>query len=100
MIKVWGELDDHGPGSYGRVVLECSTLPSYNSNKFRELGFFCVYLITSNELNRNWIDLIGSLSWKENGFTFKKKKGRWYPSETMTNADYADDLVLLANTPA
>ena len=24
---------------------------------------------------------------------------RWYPAETITDADYADDLVLLANTP-
>ena len=24
----------------------------------------------------------------------------YFPAETMTNADYVDDLVLLANTPA
>ena len=41
---------------------------------------------------------------KENGFTFlKRKKKKWgarkYLSETITDADYADDLVLLGNTP-
>ena len=37
---------------------------------------------------------------KENGFTLKKARSRWYPTETMKNVDDADDLVLLANTPA
>ena len=37
---------------------------------------------------------------KENGFTLKKTRSRSYPAETITNADCADDLVLLANTPA
>ena len=27
-------------------------------------------------------------------------KSRWYPTETMTDTDYADDLALLANIPA
>ena len=34
---------------------------------------------------------------KENGFTLKKAKSRWYPSETITDTDYADDLALLVN---
>ena len=29
-----------------------------------------------------------------------KAKSRWYPTETITDADYTDDLALLANTPA
>ena len=40
------------------------------------------------------IDLI-----KENGFTLKKTRSRQYPAETMTDADYTDDLVLLTSTP-
>ena len=36
---------------------------------------------------------------KENGFTLKKPRSRQYPAEAITNADYADDLVLLDNTP-
>ena len=40
-----------------------------------------------------FIDLI-----KENGFTLKKTS-RWYSVEKLTEADYADDLVLLANSP-
>ena len=37
---------------------------------------------------------------KENGSTFKKAKCRRYPAETMIGTNYADDLKLLANTPA
>ena len=39
------------------------------------------------------IDLI-----KENGFTLKKTRRRWYPAETMTDADYTDDHSLLVNS--
>ena len=38
------------------------------------------------------IDLI-----KKNGFIQTKASNRQYPTETMTDADYADDLALLAN---
>ena len=37
---------------------------------------------------------------KENSFTLKKLRSRRYPPKTIMNADYADDLTLLANTPA
>ena len=38
---------------------------------------------------------------KENSFTVKRKKvRRQYHAETITDADYKDDLLLLANTPA
>ena len=32
-------------------------------------------------------------------FELTKKRSKRYPAKTITNADYADDLVLLANTP-
>ena len=35
---------------------------------------------------------------KENGFTLKKARSRRYPAQT-TDANYADDITLLANTP-
>ena len=41
---------------------------------------------------------------EENGFTLKKKKKEakswWYPTETIIDAKYADDLGLIANTSA
>ena len=41
------------------------------------------------------IDLI-----EENGFILKKKvKSKQYPVEIITDADYADDITLLVNTP-
>ena len=36
---------------------------------------------------------------KENGFTLKKERSRWYSAQTLTDADYADDIALQANTP-
>ena len=37
---------------------------------------------------------------KDNGFKLAKESSRRYPSQTITNVDYADDIELLANTPA
>ena len=36
---------------------------------------------------------------KENGFTLAKERSRRYPAQTISEADYADDIALLANTP-
>ena len=37
---------------------------------------------------------------KENGFKLTKERSRRYPAKTITDADYADDIALLANAPA
>ena len=37
---------------------------------------------------------------KENGFKLAKERSRRYPAQTITDADYTDDVELLANTPA
>ena len=36
---------------------------------------------------------------RENGFELTKKGSRRYPAKTITDADYADDIAILANTP-
>ena len=36
---------------------------------------------------------------KENGFKLTKERSRRYPAQTITEVEYADDIVLLANTP-
>ena len=36
---------------------------------------------------------------RESGFELTKKRSRRYPATTITDADYADDIALLANTP-
>ena len=36
---------------------------------------------------------------KDNGFKLTKEKSRRYPAKTITDADNADDIVLLTNTP-
>ena len=44
---------------------------------------------------RTLIDLM-----KENGFTLAKARSRRYPAQTITDADYSDDIALLAPTQA
>ena len=36
---------------------------------------------------------------KENGFKLAKERSRRYPTQTITDADYMDDIALIANTP-
>ena len=37
---------------------------------------------------------------KDNDFKLTKERSRRYPAQTIADADYADDIALLANTPA
>ena len=37
---------------------------------------------------------------KENGFKLTKERSRMYPAQTITDADYTDDIALPANAPA
>ena len=37
---------------------------------------------------------------KENGFKLTKERSRKYPAQPIRDADYADDIALLANAPA
>ena len=36
---------------------------------------------------------------RENGFELTKKRNRRYPAKTITDADYANDIAILSNTP-
>ena len=36
---------------------------------------------------------------RENGFELTNKRSRRYPAKSITDADYADDIAILANTP-
>ena len=36
---------------------------------------------------------------KENGFKLTKERSRRYPAQTITDGNYSDDIVLLANVP-
>ena len=57
----------------------------------RELG---KSIQSVNLMIRTLIDKI-----RENGFELTKRRSKRYPAKTITDADYADDLALLANTP-
>ena len=53
-----------------------------------------LFIICLDYVLRTSIDKI-----KENGFELTKKRRRRYPAKTITDADYADDIAILANTP-
>ena len=52
-----------------------------------------LFIIYLDYMHGTSIDLI-----KENSSTLEKARSRWYPALTITDADYADDIALLANT--
>ena len=64
-------------------VLQGDTLAPY---------FFIIYL---DHVLKISIDKI-----RENGFELTKKRSRRYPAKTITDTDYTDDIVILANAPA
>ena len=53
-----------------------------------------LFIICLDYVLRTSIDKI-----RENGFELTKKSSRRYPAKTITDADYADDIAILANTP-
>ena len=52
-----------------------------------------LFIICLDYVLRTSIDKI-----RENGFELTKKRSRRYPAKTITDADYADDIAILANT--
>ena len=53
-----------------------------------------LFIICLDYMLRTSIDKI-----KENGFELTKKRSKRYPAKTITDADNADDIAILANTP-
>ena len=53
-----------------------------------------LFIICLDYVLRTSIDKI-----RENGFKLTKKRSRRYPAKTITDADYADDIAILANAP-
>ena len=53
-----------------------------------------LFIICLDYVLRTSIDKI-----RENGFELTKKRSRRDPAKTITDADYADDIAILANTP-
>ena len=53
-----------------------------------------LFIICLDYVLRTSIDKI-----RKNGFELTKRRSKRYPAKTITDADYADDLALLANTP-
>ena len=54
-----------------------------------------LFIICLDYMLRTSIDKI-----KENGFKLTKERSRRYSAKRITDADYADDIALLANAPA
>ena len=78
------------PQRFSRYVLR----PSSGVCRTREPSWnFILFILCLDYVLRTSIDKI-----RENGFELMKKKSRRYPAKTITDADYADDIALLANT--
>ena len=60
--------------------------------------WYCCWCLAKRYIITGFVHNLPQIN--ENGFTLKKFRSRPYPAETMTDADYADDLVLLTNTSA
>ena len=54
-----------------------------------------LFIICLDYVLRIYIDKI-----KVNSFKLTKERSRRYPAKTITDADYADDIALLANAPS
>ena len=81
-VKVWSPDGDTEYFDIVAGVLQGDTLAPY------------LFIICLDYVLRTSIDKI-----KENGFELTKKRSRRYPAKTITDADYADDIAILANTP-
>ena len=53
-----------------------------------------LFIICLDYALRTSIDIM-----KDNGFMLAKERSRRYPAQTIMDADYTDDIALLANTP-
>ena len=71
-----------GDTDYSDIVLQGDILAPY------------LFIISLDYVLRTSIDKI-----KENGFKLTKERGRRYSAKTITDADYTDDIALLANAP-
>ena len=75
----------HGDRDYFDIVvgiLQEDTLAPY------------LFIICLDYMLRTSIDKM-----KDNSFNLTKERSRRYPTQTITNADYTDDIVFLANAP-
>ena len=81
-VKVWSPDWDTENFDIVAGVLQGDTLAPY------------LFIICPDYVLRTSIDKI-----RENGFELTKKRRRMYPAKTITDADYADDIAILANTP-
>ena len=81
-VKVWSSDRDTEYFDIVAGVLQGDTLAPY------------LFIICLDYVLRTSIDKI-----RENGFELTKKRSRRYPAKTITDANYADDIAILANTP-
>ena len=90
--------------AYEFVFTSLAVSSSFNLDSFRSRWSYrcCFWGVVTRTYS---IQLATFLCWtsidkiRENGFELKKKRSWRYPAKTITDADYADDIALLANTP-
>ena len=86
------------------LLQQCRSIPCLHLVNVLSLWCFCrekgatlapyLFIICLDYVLRTSIDKI-----RENGFELTQRRSKRYPAKTITDADYADDLAILANTP-
>ena len=66
---------------------------------FQAIQFSQRVLFQTIQFSIGIVFVLTQLKIRENGFELTKKKSRRYPAKTITDAHYADDIAILANTP-
>ena len=89
-IKDYTSIEMHKAWNLGSHILPCNTCIYIYI--YIDILLFIICLDYRLQMS---IDLM-----KENSFTLAKARSSRYLAWTITNMDYADDIVLLANTPA
>ena len=64
-------------------------------------SFAWIYINTILVYTLHWLCTLNVTRFNKRKWLYTKKaKSWWYPAETMADADYTDDLMLLGSTPA
>ena len=85
LTELWLVRSPDGDTEYFDIVagvLQGDTLALY-------LFIICLDYVLRTSIDKIW----------ENGFELTKKRSRRYPTKIITDADYSDDIAILANTP-
>ena len=95
ILTVWGETAPKSMFNVKHLFFPVNyiSVPEKKKTWIKNFELF-VYILLRFEMRILSIEVL-----RENDFELTKKRNRKYPAKTITDADYAKDIALLANTP-